>query len=82
MDLTPVRIPLPAEEQYSAGQPLRACFLPAAERFTDSTIDMGTGFDCFRELSHPGNLRMGLQQRIRRFLLKTLMDKHDFKNCD
>jgi len=43
---------------------------------------MGTGFDCFHELSHPGNLKMGLQQRINRLLLKTLMDKHGFKNYD
>jgi len=82
IDLTIVPVPLPAQEPYSPGQPLRACFLPAAERFRDGGIDMGTGYDCFDELSHPGNLNMGLQQRIHRLLLKTLMDKYGFKNYD
>ncbi|MHB9099824.1 MAG: M15 family metallopeptidase [Syntrophales bacterium] len=33
-------------------------------------------------MSHPGNLKMGHQQRINRFLLKSLMDKHGFRNYD
>jgi D-alanyl-D-alanine dipeptidase len=43
---------------------------------------MGTGFDCFHELSHTANKEIGLQQRINRMLLKTLMEKHGFKNYD
>jgi D-alanyl-D-alanine dipeptidase len=82
IDLTIVPVPVPTQEPYSPGQPLRACYLPAGKRFKDSSIDMGTGFDCFHELSHPGNLKMGLQQRIHRLLLKTLMDKYGFKNYD
>jgi D-alanyl-D-alanine dipeptidase len=82
VDLTIVPVPAPAEESYIPGQPLRACFLPAAERFRDGGVDMGTGFDCFHELSHPGCVTIGVQQRINRLLLKTLMDKHGFKNYD
>ena len=82
IDLTIVPVPVPAQEQYSPGQPLHACYLPAGKRFKDNSIDMGTGFDCFHELSHPGNLKVGLQQRNNRLLLKTLMDKHGFKNYD
>jgi D-alanyl-D-alanine dipeptidase len=82
IDLTIVPFPVPSQESYIPGQPLRACYLPAAERFGDNSIDMGTGFDCFHELSHPGNLKMGLQQRIHRLLLKTLMDKYGFRNYD
>lgn len=82
VDLTIVPVPAQAEESYIPGQRLRACFLPAAERFRDSGVDMGTGFDCFHELSHPGNATIGVQQRINRLLLKTLMDKHGFKNYD
>lgn len=82
IDLTIVPVPMPAQEQYTPGQPLRACYLPAGKRFRDNSIDMGTGFDCFHELSHPGNLKVGLQQRIHRLLLKTLMDKYGFKNYD
>jgi D-alanyl-D-alanine dipeptidase len=82
IDLTIVPVPVPAEEKYSPGQLLRACYLPAGKRFKDNSIDMGTGFDCFHELSHPGNLKVGRQQRIHRLLLKTLMDKYGFKNYD
>jgi D-alanyl-D-alanine dipeptidase len=82
IDLTIVPVPTPAQEGYTAGQPLQACYLPAAKRFRDNGIDMGTGFDCFHELSHPGNLKMGVQQRANRLLLKTLMDRYGFKNYD
>jgi D-alanyl-D-alanine dipeptidase len=82
IDLTIIPFPAPAEGKYIPGQPLHACYLPAGKRFKDSSIDMGTGFDCFHELSHPGNLKVGLQQRNNRLLLKTLMDKHGFKNYD
>ncbi len=79
IDLTIVPVPTPAQEPYTAAQPLHACYLPAGERFHDSSIDMGTGFDCFHELSHPGNLQVGQQQRTHRLLLRTLMDKHGFQ---
>ncbi len=79
VDLTIVPVPTPAQEPYTAAQPLHACYLPAGERFHDSSIDMGTGFDCFHELSHPGNLQVGQQQRTHRLLLRTLMDKHGFQ---
>jgi len=43
---------------------------------------MGTGFDCFHELSHTANAKIGEQQKINRLLLKSLMEKHGFKNYD
>jgi D-alanyl-D-alanine dipeptidase len=43
---------------------------------------MGTGFDCFHELSHTGNASVGIEQRKTRLLLRTLMDKHGFTNYD
>ena len=82
VDLTIVPVPPPVQESYTPGQRLRACFLPAAKRFRDNSLDMGTGFDCFHELSHPGNAKVGLTQRKNRLLLKTLMDKHGFANYD
>jgi len=82
VDLTIVTLPVPEQEGYTPGQPLFACYLPAEKRFRDNSIDMGTGFDCFHELSHPVNKHVGLQQRINRMLLKTLMEKHGFKNYD
>jgi D-alanyl-D-alanine dipeptidase len=41
---------------------------------------MGTGFDCFHQLSHPENKDLGPQQRSNRLLLKTLMAKYGFRN--
>lgn len=82
VDVTIAAVPAPAQERYIPGQPLRACHLPYGKRFDDGSIDMGTGYDCFHELSHPGNLKVGQQQRIHRLLLKTLMDKHGFRNYE
>jgi D-alanyl-D-alanine dipeptidase len=82
VDLTIVPIPAQEQERYVPGQPLFECYLPAGKRFKDNSVDMGTGFDCFHELSHPLNEKVGLQQRMNRMLLKTLMEKHGFKNYD
>ena len=43
---------------------------------------MGTGFDCFHELSHTLNPKIGDQQRANRLLLKALMEKYGFRNYD
>jgi len=43
---------------------------------------MGTGFDCFHELSHTANKKIGEKQRMNRLLLKSLMEKHGFRNYD
>jgi len=82
VDLTIVPLPAPAQPQYSPGQKLHSCYLPAAKRFADNSIDMGTGFDCFHALSHTANHNVGRQQKINRLLLKSLMEKHGFKNYD
>lgn len=82
VDLTIVPVPVPAQAEYTPGQPLQECYLPADRRFRDNSVDMGTGFDCFHELSHPENPKVGLPQRMNRMLLKVLMDKHGFKNYD
>jgi D-alanyl-D-alanine dipeptidase len=43
---------------------------------------MGTGFDCFHELSHTANPSISHEQKINRLLLKSLMEKHGFVNYD
>ena len=82
IDLTMVPLPAPAQPQYSPGQELHECYLPADKRFLDNSLDMGTGFDCFDELSHTANINIGQQQKINRLLLKSLMEKHGFRNYD
>ncbi|MBN1364860.1 MAG: M15 family metallopeptidase [Syntrophaceae bacterium] len=82
VDLTIVPLPAPKQQDYIPGQKLSECYLPTSKRFGDNSIDMGTGFDCFHEFSHTENKNIGLQQKINRLLLKSLMEKHGFKNYD
>lgn len=82
IDLTIVPVPVPDQARYTPGQKLSACYLPAGQRFRDNSIDMGTGFDCFHERSHTENKNIGLQQRINRTLLKSLMGKYGFRNFE
>lgn len=55
MDLTIIPNPAPQEEQYVPGMPLVPCFAPYGVRFNDTSIDMGTGFDCFSTLANTNN---------------------------
>ena len=80
VDLTIIPLPAPKQSEYTPGQKLYECYMPAEKRFGDNSIDMGTGFDCFDELSHTANINIGHQQKINRLLLKSLMEKHGFKN--
>jgi D-alanyl-D-alanine dipeptidase len=82
VDLTIVPLPAPKQPEYISGQKLAECYLPAAERFADNGIDMGTGFDCFHELSHTANNNISELQKNNRQLLKKLMEKYGFKNYD
>lgn len=80
VDLTIVELPPKEQPEFVLGETVqRKCFLPRDERFADNSIDMGTGFDCFHELSHTKNPKLGTQQRLNRLLLKTLMEKHGFR---
>jgi zinc D-Ala-D-Ala dipeptidase len=82
VDLTIIPLPVPHQDNYVQGQRLFECYLPAEKRFRDNSLDMGTGFDCFHELSHTENNNIPLQQKINRLLLKSLMEKHAFRNYE
>jgi len=82
VDLTIVPLPVPKQQDYIPGQKLFECYRPVTKRFVDNSIDMGTGFDCFHELSNTSNKNISRQQKINRLLLKSLMEKHGFKNYD
>lgn len=82
VDVTIVPIPTPPEEKYVAGQDLRPCYWPKEKRFNDSSIDMGTGFDCFSEFSHADYKQLNVQQRINRLTLKYIMEKNGFINLE
>jgi D-alanyl-D-alanine dipeptidase len=82
IDLTIISRHGPKQEEYEPGRRFSECYLPADERFPDNSVDMGTGFDCFDERAHPADKRIGLQQRVNRLLLRTLMEKHGFAPYD
>lgn len=46
----------------------------------DGTVDMGSSFDLFDEASHPENNVINEEYKARRMYLKTVMEKHGFKN--
>ena len=79
VDLTIVPIPLPSQPEFDIENQCE-CFESVDKRFKDNSIDMGTGFDCFNELSHTENSNLNPQQRANRLLLKSLMDKYGFRN--
>ncbi len=80
VDVTIVPIPTPPEEPYIPGQRLYPCDWQAEKRFKDNSIDMGTGFDCFSELSHTESSQVNVQQRLNRLALKSSMEKYGFIN--
>lgn len=63
---------------YDKTRKLVACTAPHSERFPDNSLDFGTGFDCFSELSHPDNQDIPAQSRANRLLLRALMMQAGF----
>jgi D-alanyl-D-alanine dipeptidase len=80
VDLTIILDPPSSQAMYLEKEPLKACYLPLHKRFKDNSLDFGTGFDCFDPLAHTENPQITALQKQRRLMLKTLMDKHGFKN--
>lgn len=78
MDVTMVQLPAATQARYQKNQPLIACYAPYAQRFSDNSIDMGTGFDCFSVLSHPENVDISVQAYLNRMFLRYWMEKYDF----
>jgi D-alanyl-D-alanine dipeptidase len=80
VDLTLIPLPPPSQPAYRDGDPLLRCTSPVDQRFRDNTLDMGTGYDCFSELSHTANPAVGPVASRNRLLLKAVMEKHGFAN--
>jgi zinc D-Ala-D-Ala dipeptidase len=80
VDLTLVPLPPAPQPTFTPGQPLTRCTEPVGRRFADNTLDMGTGFDCFDPLSHTANPAVGPEAARNRLLLRSLMEKHGFRN--
>ena len=81
VDLTLV----PAGSLIPADNPLGReydCRANELMRYPDNSLDMGTGYDCFDELSHTDNLLVGADVLRNRFLLRDLMEAAGFTNYD
>lgn len=80
VDLTLIPLGAGVSPTWSVGDPLVDCTAPAPQRFADTSIDMGTGFDCFDPLSATASREVGAGQRANRQLLVTLMAEQGFTN--
>jgi D-alanyl-D-alanine dipeptidase len=80
VDLTIVDLPIKPEPVFDPEATLRSCENEQAERFADTSIDMGTGYDCFSVRSHTMNPDIAPAQRANRLLLKALMEAAGFTN--
>ena len=80
VDLTLAPIPVTLDERYGKGDTLMECTLPKGQRFLDNSLDFGTGYDCFDPLAHTSNPKIIGEQKANRQKLKSIMEKHGFKN--
>lgn len=66
--------------RWRPGDPLVRCTAPRDRRFADTSIDMGTGFDCFDSLAHLANPSITERQKDNRALLLTAMTAEGFNS--
>ncbi|WP_243312436.1 M15 family metallopeptidase [Fundidesulfovibrio agrisoli] len=82
VDLTIIPLPAPQPGAYAPGQPLTPCTAPYGQRYNDGGIDMGTGYDCMDEKSHPLTGDVPAEAKANRLRLRELMVKHGFAPYD
>ena len=80
LDLTLVPKGEGVSPRWTSGDPLVACTAPVGRRFPDTSIDMGTGFDCFNPQANTANPDITAEQRANRRLLLRAMRKAGFTN--
>lgn len=81
IDLTivPIHSVIPT---FAANAPLHDCAAPKDKRAPDNSLDFGTGFDCFSQVSHPSYQGISPQAKANRLLLRTLMMAAGFEPLD
>ncbi len=82
IDLTLVELPAAQQHRWTPADGLQPCYWPQSERFTDNSIDMGTGYDCFDTRSHTADDRSTPEQRANRQLLGDAMAARGFSNYE
>ncbi len=81
VDLAIVSLPAAREPAFDP-KAQRPCFNPAGARYADNSLDFGTGYDCFHELSHTANSAVGQSAMANRQLLLDTMESAGFENYD
>ena len=77
VDLTLVPLGAPALSPRQSDGP---CTAPAAQRAPDTSLDMGTGFDCLDVKSHTRSAAITPEQARARETLRAAMSAHGFRN--
>jgi D-alanyl-D-alanine dipeptidase len=80
VDITLVQLPLPSERKANALPGGGRCTESMQEREFDSSIDMGTSFDCFDPKSNTSNGSVSVEQRRWRNVLVAVMKSKGFRN--
>ncbi len=80
VDLTIVPEGTGLSPQWTLGDPLVDCAAPVGQRFADTSVDMGTGFDCFDPKSATETNRITDQQKANRRVLVDAMTAAGFTN--
>jgi D-alanyl-D-alanine dipeptidase len=74
-------VPLERKVTLESGSAdIRACDSKAGTRTDDGSADMGTGFDCFSDMSHTASPKVSEAQRANRNLLRSFMRECGFYN--
>jgi D-alanyl-D-alanine dipeptidase len=80
VDVTLVKLPTAKVAAFSRSASYGPCTAPAEARAPDSSVDMGTSFDCFDRLSHTGARDITKEQRRWRRTLVEAMAQQGFHN--
>lgn len=81
MDLTVVLLDAPAAPAPPSRGAM-ACTAPERQRAPDTSLDMGTAFDCFDVKANTEVPGLAPEQRANREMLVEVMRRHGFKNYD
>lgn len=80
VDATLVPLGSGASPAWQVSDPIADCAAPVAVRFPDTSIDMGTGFDCFDPLAATDDTRITAEQQANRRILLAAMEAAGFTN--
>ncbi len=80
VDLTLVPLPAPPAAAFDPHAAYGPCTGPADQRTPDTSLDMGTGFDCFDDRAHTASGAITPEQARLRALLVAAMRKRGFRN--